>query len=115
MRAASILCLTSVVLTGSIFAQTQEEFARRQLTSVNSQAPLPPGSVTNPPTQMDLAYFAWQLFFWAAQGTPATLSNGTGRETATASFVTTGQSPLYNGGNNPLIFEALYHRTESYP
>jgi hypothetical protein len=58
---------------------------------------------------------AWNLFLSAVQGTSATTADGTGRETPTASAAVTGQKPLYNDGNNPLIFEAFYHRTEAYP
>ena len=94
---------------------TQRSLLMQELSTPHSNAPTPPGSVENPPSHSDLAYFAWRLFVWANQGTNATLQDGRPRETASTSFLDAGESPLFNGGTNPLIFEGLYHRTEAYP
>ena len=67
-------------------------------------------------TQSQLANHAWRLFIAANQGTGATKAGGGDRETPVTNFISTGSKPLYNAdGNNPLIFEALYHRAEAFP
>ena len=108
MCLASFLAMTAVT-SPSASAQSQQQRFRGEIEVVH---PIP----TDPPANLshtDLAWYAWRLFAACNQGTAATLTDGSTRETPSSSFLSTGRTsgPL----PNPTIFEGLYHRTEAYP
>lgn len=118
MRTKTVVSLFVAVLTLASTAAAQPrqediERLRQRLTSNDSSAPQPPGAPFSQRT--DLISFAWELFLWSVQGTAATVQDGSARQTASVPAAITGKTPLFNQGLNPLIFEALCHRSEAYP
>ena len=104
----SFVALTAAVSPSASAQSQQQEFQRE----INVVHPIP----TDPPaglSQTDLAWYAWRLFAACNQGTAATLTAGSTRETPSSSFLSTGETP--GPLPHPTIFEALYHRTEAYP
>lgn len=110
-----------LVFSGTVpaWAQDQGALLKAELSTITNPIPdNPPAKVSNSQDstyRTQLAYYAWRLFVAANQGTGASLKSGAGREKAVANFLSTGSKPLFNNGENPLVFESLYHRTEAYP
>ena len=118
MKKRTRLFISSLTLIGlSANAATDDGSAvtTADLTKTGYQYPSDLSVTSDKVTHTQLANYAWKLFIASMQGTSATITDGSKRETAIDNFITTGKTPLYNNGTNPLIFEALYHRSESYP
>lgn len=115
MKSNRFLVACAVWLASSAVpvAQTQQQYLDSVQQSFTGIIGAPPVILS---TQLEsVIYDSWQIFLWSVQGTAASLQDGSQRATPSTTAQQSGQSPLFNSGDNPLLFESFYHRAEVFP